>query len=94
MNSRTKKTSIPIKVKKAVYERDGCCILCGRQGSPNAHYISRSRGGLGIEQNIVTLCLECHRRVDQSTERPKLLKKIKEYLDVFYPNFTDEMRRS
>lgn len=39
------------------------------------------------------LCFDCHRRLDQTTERKELLNKVKNYLDRFYPNFTDDMRR-
>lgn len=93
MNKRTKYTAIPMKVKKAVYIRDGCCcIFCHRNGFPEAHYISRSRGGLGIVENIVTLCRPCHERLDQSSEREELLKRVKEYLDTLYPDFTEEQR--
>lgn len=32
--------------------------MCGSSyAMPNAHYIARAQGGLGIEENIVTLCL-------------------------------------
>lgn len=95
MNRRTKALDISKKVKMTVWERDRHrCILCGSSSAmPNAHYISRSKSGLGIEQNIVTLCMDCHRRLDQSTERKELLNKVKNYLDRFYPNFTDDMRR-
>lgn len=95
MNRRTKELTISKKVKMTVWERDRHrCILCGSPSAmPNAHYISRAKSGLGIEQNIVTLCMDCHRRLDQSTERKELLNKVKNYLDRFYPNFTDDMRR-
>lgn len=93
MNKRTKSTNIPFRVKSEVYARDhGFCIFCGRPGYPEAHYISRTRGGLGIPENIVTACRECHRRMDASEERPQYLKRAKEYLDILYPDFTDEMR--
>ena len=67
-SKRTKATDIPQKVKQAVWERDGGrCVVCGccRNVMPNAHFIPRSKGGLGIEENIVTLCTnltenQCH----------------------------------
>ena len=93
-NRRTKALSISPEVKRRVYERDGGnCILCGRRGNPEAHYIPRSQGGLGIEENIVTLCRDCHHRLDATTERAELLGLVAEYLDEHYPNFTDDKRR-
>ena len=62
---RAKALQIPKKVKEAVYERDGgLCVVCGRRGLPEAHYIPRSKGGLGIEQNVVCLCRDCHNKFD------------------------------
>lgn len=88
MKRRTKALDISPAVKRAVYERDnGCCIICGKQGLPNAHYIARSHGGLGIEQNIVTLCADCHRRYDQTIERKSLRPIIANYLRSQYPGF-------
>lgn len=66
-------------------ERDGgYCIVCGRPGSPWCHYISRAQGGLGIEQNIVTLCDKCHRRFDQSADRAALKEVLANYLRSKY----------
>lgn len=71
-SKRSKACDIPGKVKETVFERDkGCCIVCGRPGFPNAHYLSRARGGLGIEQNIVTLCPDCHFEYDNGKELAK-----------------------
>lgn len=68
-SKRAKAAQISTKVKKAVYERDnGLCVVCGQRGFPDAHYIPRSAGGLGIEQNIVTLCRSCHDRFDFGDE--------------------------
>ena len=91
MHRQTKATSISKTVKCAVFERDGYrCIICGSpQGQPNAHYIARSQGGLGIEQNIVTLCATCHRDYDQSTKRPKYKEYIKKYLMSKYPQWNE-----
>jgi 5-methylcytosine-specific restriction endonuclease McrA len=51
---------------------------------PNAHYISRAKGGLGIEQNVVTLCIKCHHDYDNGSKRHENAKKIKEYLKSLY----------
>ena len=60
-SKRSRATDIPPEVKALVYERDNkCCIICGRRGDPNMHYISRTSGGPRIEQNVVTRCLKCH----------------------------------
>lgn len=89
---RAKACDIPQKVKVAVWERDNhYCIICGNSNAmPNAHYIPRSQGGLGIEENIVTLCLDCHRKYDQSVERTLYGEMIKEYLKRQYPNWNEK----
>lgn len=94
---RSKATDIPIKVKKIVWERDGGrCVICGNANNvmPNAHYISRANGGLGVEENIVTMCTEltinqCHRRYDFGTklEREIISCQIEMYLKSKYPNW-------
>lgn len=83
-------TSISKKVKDRVFERDGgMCVLCGRRGLPEAHYIPRSHLGLGIEENIVTLCRECHDRLDHSPDRKKLLLMVKHYLMSQYDEWDE-----
>lgn len=84
-SKRSKATDIPQKVKREVYERDnGLCIFCGKPGMPNAHVVPRSQGGLGVPQNIVTACSECHRRFDSTTGRKIYLEAAKTYLRRFY----------
>jgi 5-methylcytosine-specific restriction endonuclease McrA len=93
MQKRTKALSIPPKVKAKVYERDGGrCVICGKLGDPVCHYIARSQGGLGIEENIVTLCPNCHRDYDNSDKRKFYREIIKAYLDEIYPDFSDDQR--
>ena len=97
---RSKATDIPMSVKKKVWERDeGCCVVCGNSYNvmPNAHYISRQHSGLGIEQNVVTLCTEltpnkCHRRYDFGTkeEHEKIKRIIRDYLKSMYPDWREE----
>lgn len=94
---RSKATDIPQKVKQAVWERDGGrCVICGNTHNvmPNAHFISRANGGLGIEENVVTLCTEltpnkCHRKYDFGTkaEREAIGEQIEEYLKSIYPDW-------
>lgn len=101
MRKDTKARAISPEVKEAVAQRDSfdnwpCCINCGRPAPiekptafSNAHFISRAQGGLGIEENILTLCSECHRRYDQTTERPRLREFFREYLQSKYSDWDE-----
>lgn len=96
-SKRAKACAISQAVKRKVAERDSidgwpCCIICGSpEGLPEAHYISRAKGGLGIEHNIVTLCRHCHRLYDQGTaeQRQGIGDQIKEYLKSKYPRWDE-----
>lgn len=88
---RARATDIPRKVKEAVYRRDnGLCIFCGRPGLPEAHYIARSHGGLGIEQNIVTACRYCHERMDNSEWRSIYREVARDYLRARYQGWSED----
>lgn len=99
-SKRTKALDISPAVKKRVWERDGgCCVLCGSRVNcmPNAHFIPRSQGGLGIEQNVVTLCTpmsenQCHRRFDfgGEEERSAIRAVLKAYLQSQYPGWSEK----
>ena len=91
MHKRTKALAISKAVKAAVYARDGgCCVLClSRYGLPEAHYISRAQGGKGIEENIVTLCANCHREYDQGFHRQEIREELREYLKKQYPDWDE-----
>ena len=70
MHRQTKQTAIPASVKAAVALRDSAngpatCIICGAPGGPHCHIVRRSQGGMGIEENIVTLCPQCHYSLDE-----------------------------
>lgn len=94
-SNRSKACDISNNVKNIVWERDHKrCIFCGsHRAMPNAHYIPRSAGGLGIEQNIVTACIQCHQNLDQTTQRKEMFKYVESYLSKLYPDFTDEERK-
>lgn len=91
-SKRSKACDISQSVKRIVFDRDnGRCIFCGSsQAMPNAHFISRSKGGLGIEQNVVTACLNCHHKLDQTSKRKQMLEYTKNYLMSKYDNWTIE----
>ena len=101
MSDRTKSLSIPREVKRAVAARDSvdgwpCCILCGRPAPTDAplafscaHYISRAQGGLGIEENILTLCPRCHREFD-GVKRKELRPILTRHLKENYENWNEK----
>lgn len=93
-SKRSKACDIPQKVKKIVWERDGgCCVICGNSYNvmPNAHYIPRSKGGLGIEENIFTACTrltenDCHYKFDEYGIGED---KVREYFKATYPGWDE-----
>ena len=93
-SKRTKALEIPKKVKLIVWERDNHrCIFCPRDvpwNYANSHYIKRSHGGLGIEQNIVTACPRCHHNFDDTPKRKEMLLVAKRHLMSLYDNWNEE----
>ena len=87
-HKRTKKTDIPKKVKVAVWNRDlHKCIFCGKLvqwNYANAHFIPRSAGGLGVEENIFTACQNCHREQDDGLNTKLYTDKAEMYLRACY----------
>lgn len=84
-------TSISKQVYRRVKERDGgCCVVCGKPWTIQcAHYISRAQGGLGIPQNLVMLCVDCHRAYD-GTEREAYGEMIRDYLKGWYKDWDEK----
>ena len=91
-SKRSKACDISQKVKQIVWDRDNqCCIYCGNHyAMPNAHFIPRSKGGLGIEQNIVTLCCKCHHNYDMTTMRSYYEEFIRNYLKGKYIDWNED----
>jgi len=52
-------------LRKLILERDAWrCQACGRLGAVQVHHIrARSRLRPDAEENLITLCPECHRRI-------------------------------
>lgn len=94
-SKRAKALAISPGVKRIVAERDGGrCVYCGKPGLPEAHFIPRSAGGLGIEENIVTLCRECHDRFDNglAVKREGMREYLGAYLQSIYTDWnTDKL---
>lgn len=86
-------THISQEVRDAVYNRDSydgwpCCAYCGKpRGIEVHHYIERSRGGLGIEENLICLCKRCHTRVHQGDT--ELQNFVREYLSEHYDGWDE-----
>lgn len=77
------------EVLREVLRRDDCCcIICGtKKDLQIAHYISRARNGLGIPENLVTLCARCHFNYDNGKYHNDHKKRIADYLKANYTNW-------
>jgi 5-methylcytosine-specific restriction endonuclease McrA len=53
------------ELHRQVLERDGWrCQACGSMQRLQVHHLKfRSHSGSDVEQNLITLCAECHERV-------------------------------
>lgn len=104
MHRETKATAIPASVKAVVALRDSVsgpatCIICGSPGMPCCHVVRRSQGGMGVVENIVSLCPQCHYSFDEGLYMHRLnplgfecQQDVKEfivdYIKDFYPDWT------
>ena len=88
MSKRSKACEIPQKVKEKVWNRDNQkCIYCEKWvpiSCANAHFIKRSQGGLGIEENVVTFCPECHQQEDFGQDSKLYEEYMENYLKSIY----------
>lgn len=93
-SKRTKELEIPKKIKLIVWERDNHeCIFCHKYvewNYANSHYIKRSHGGLGIEQNIFTACSVCHHDFDDTPKRKEMLPVAKRHFMNIYDNWNED----
>lgn len=87
-HKQTKECEISVAVKVRVWERDKHkCIFCGESvdwHKANSHYIPRSAGGLGIEENIITSCDNCHREQDNGLNTKEYDERAKQHLILIY----------
>jgi len=59
------------KLQRQVLERDGWrCQVCGSMQCLQVHHLKfRSQSGGDEEQNLITLCAECHERMHRKPRR-------------------------
>lgn len=92
MSKLSKACEISPKVREKVLDRDEFCILCGKVGIPNSHFVAKAQHGLGVEQNIVTMCVNCHDKWHTSGDQAEMKERVREYLEKHYPGFPDADR--
>ncbi len=87
-HNRTKATAIQKYVKEIVWYRDKHrCIFCNKLvpvRNANAHFIPRSAGGRGIEENMFTACDSCHYEQDNGLKTKEYDLKAENYLKSIY----------
>lgn len=88
-------TSIPKEVKLKVWKRDNQeCIFCHKKvpwNCANSHFVKRSHLGMGIEENIFTVCLLCHTNFDDTPKREFMLPIARNHLTSKYPYWNEDM---
>lgn len=91
-SKRTKACEITPKVRMEVEERDNhLCIFCkSAKCRGEAHFISRAHGGLGIPQNIITVCRNCHREMDNGMNTKRYRDIARAYLKSIYPDWDEK----
>ena len=104
MTRRTNALQFGRQTALKITERDGCCIFCKanyhmdklnpfeRQIQQIAHYINRSQGGLGIEENGVLICQGHHGWLDNGNRgrREEMLQIMEMYFKNIYPDWHKE----
>lgn len=103
MSTRSKKAEFTQKTRKIIEERDNGCIFCQMGYCVDGadwmdlntfnimHYIPRSRGGLGIEQNGAVGCNWHHTMLDNGKDgrREEMLGMFREYLMQQYADWEE-----
>jgi 5-methylcytosine-specific restriction endonuclease McrA len=58
------------QLHRQVLERDGWrCQACGSMQNLQVHHQKlRSQSGSDVEQNLITLCAECHEQIHQNLQ--------------------------
>lgn len=101
MQRRARKAEFNQKARKAIEQRDNGCIFCGMHYRMEKalpmdlsvfsimHFVPRSAGGLGIEENGAVGCQYHHDMLDNGNggHRKEMLELFEEYLRQFYSDW-------
>lgn len=104
MGKRARKAEFSTKARRIIEERDNGCIFCQmRYHMEKAyemdlcvfsimHFIPRSSGGLGVEQNGAVGCQYHHDMLDNGNGgyREEMLELFEEYLSSMYEDWNKE----
>jgi len=87
--------NFPQHVKDSMKLRDGRCVLCKSVKNKLSahHFIYKSAFGMGIIENGVSLCIECHDDIHNHDPNYGLRDYVQQYLDTLYPEFDNNMRK-
>ena len=96
--TRKEATSISPLVRETVLNRDNKrCVICGSNFNLQLHhcFVNRSHGGLGVKENLVTLCCQCHFYADNGLPKQKIAvdNVIEGYMRSKYPNLDKSILR-
>ena len=102
-HTRNKRLQFDTKTKKRIAERDVYCLFCNMNyhkeraeqyacSIPDImHYINKSAGGLGIEENGVLGCRYHHMLLDNGSRglRQEMLGIMRKHLKSIYPGWDE-----
>ena len=72
------------KLKEEVFERDQCCVLCGKSATDLHHVIFRSQMGDDSMENCVALCHDCHKNKPHGDDSREIRVVLLQYLEAIY----------
>lgn len=91
-SKRSRACDITPKVRNEVLKRDNFqCVICGEKNNLQiAHYISRARLGLGIPQNLATMCVSCHFNYDNGKYHKEIKNLVQGHLKAYYEGWNEK----
>ncbi len=95
MSKRSNACDVKNGIRNHVLDRDNNrCVVCGNTTwLQMAHvFVSRAHGGLGVPQNIATLCVVCHMSLDngKASEANLVRELVQGYMMRKYPDLEIE----